>query len=92
MLLGEVYKLFPGLTAEDGSTVKWPVQTPRDGKETLIQGLKTYRDLKEPDAADGALEDSQWERKFLELYRVVFRAGGLPGRGETVGAGGILLL
>lgn len=72
VLLGEVYKLFPGLTAEDGSTVKWPVQTPRDGKETLIQGLKTYRDLKEPDAADGALEDSQWERKFLELYRWFF--------------------
>ena len=72
VLLGEVYKLFPGLTAEDGSTVKWPVQTPRDGKETLIQGLKTYRDLKEPDVADGALEDSQWERKFLELYRWFF--------------------
>ena len=72
VLLGEVYKLFPGLTAEAGSTVKWPVQTPRDGKETLIQGLKTYRDLKEPDAADGALEDSQWERKFLELYRWFF--------------------
>lgn len=72
VLLGEVYKLFPGLTVEDGSTVKWPVQTPRDGKETLIQGLKTYRDLKEPDAADGALEDSQWERKFLELYRWFF--------------------
>lgn len=72
VLLGEVYKLFPGLTAEDGSTVKWPVQTPRDGKETLIQGLKTYRDLKEPDAADGAEQDSQWERKFLELYRWFF--------------------
>lgn len=72
VLLGEVYKLFPGLTAEDGSTVKWPVQTPRDGKETLIQGLKTYRDLKEPDAADGSEQDSQWERKFLELYRWFF--------------------
>lgn len=72
VLLGEVYKLFPGLTVEDGSTVKWPVQTPRDGKETLIQGLKTYRDLKEPDAADGSEQDSQWERKFLELYRWFF--------------------
>ncbi|WP_302327046.1 PD-(D/E)XK nuclease family protein [Enterocloster lavalensis] len=72
VLLGEVYKLFPGLTAEDGSTVKWPVQTPSDGKETLIQGLKTYRDLKEPDAADGSEQDSQWERKFLELYRWFF--------------------
>ncbi|MBS6953729.1 MAG: PD-(D/E)XK nuclease family protein [Enterocloster asparagiformis] len=72
VLLGEVYKLFPGLSAEDGSTVGWPVQTPGDGKEMLIRGLKAYRDTKEPDAADEAREDSEWERKFLELYRWFF--------------------
>lgn len=72
VLLGEVYKLFPGLAAEDGSSVSWPVQTPRDGKEALIRGLKAYRDMKEPDAAEDGGGDPDWEREFLELYRWFF--------------------
>ena len=72
VLLGEVYKLFPNLRAFDAASIKWPLQTRRDGKELLIQGLKTYLDMREPDAEGNSAQDSAWEQEFLELYRWFF--------------------
>lgn len=73
VLLGEVRKLFPDLKTIDGSEVQWPVRTVRDGKELLIQGLKEYRDRREPLAPSGKDgEEAQREREFLSLYRWFF--------------------
>ena len=55
-LIGEVEKLFPSIRESDSSSADWPVLSPKDGREKLIQGLR--------DRAAGKAD-----RAFLELYR-----------------------
>lgn len=61
-LLGEVRKLFPGIPVLQGADLKWPVQTLGDGKELLIQGLRSWA---------GAQDEPEQNRdpETLKLYR-----------------------
>ena len=68
-LMGEVGKLFPGMETLDEHSVEWPVQTERDARELLIQGLRGMQEQSEDDR-------EREEAAFMQLFQHFYTSAG----------------